>query len=207
MPRKLKFLRFFSLLFFTVQLLPALEAQNPAFINSVLEGTVTDETTGAPLEGANIIIEGITNQTTTDKKGRFVLKTRQKFPFNVIVSYVGYQKKIVVANGSPIAVELLPVDGKLDDIVVVGYGKQQRRDLVGSVSSINPEKTKTIPEASFDTQIQGLVPGVQINASTGIPGSNTFIRVRGSTSINSSNDPLYIIDGVFIKRAAKPKSL
>lgn len=171
-------------------------------INSILKGRVADSVSRLPLAKVSIQIKGITNGTTSDNRGAFILYTAQRFPFTVVITSVGYESKEVIATGSPIDVLLKPVSGQLEDVVVVGYGRQQRRDLVGSVSSVNPEKIKNIPEASFDTQIQGLVPGVQINGGTGIPGSNTFIRVRGSTSINSSNDPLYIIDGVFVNNTS-----
>lgn len=178
-----------------------IHAQNPATVNSVLEGTVTDEETGLPLEGANITIEGVTNQTTTDSKGRFVLRTGQKFPYNIIITFVGYERRVVIANGSPISVRLKPAGNNLDDVVVVGYGTQSKKNLVGSVSKVNTDETKIIPQASFDAQLQGKALGVQINTNTGVPGSDVFIRVRGATSINASNDPLYVIDGVFINNA------
>ena len=179
-----------------------LYGQNPTTVNSVLEGIVVDELTGQPLEGANIIIEGVTNQTTTDQKGRFVLRTGQKFPYNIIVTFVGYEKKLQVANGSPVSVKLKPTNNNLDDVVVVGYGTQSRKNLVGSVAKVDPTDTKQIPEASFDAQLAGKAAGVQINTNTGVPGSDVFIRVRGATSINASNDPLYIIDGVFINNSS-----
>ncbi|MCH5686007.1 carboxypeptidase-like regulatory domain-containing protein [Niabella sp. W65] len=140
---------------------------------------MVDEITGLPLEGANIIIEGVTNQTTTDQKGRFELRTGQKFPYNIIVTFVGYEKKLQVANGSPVSVKLKPTNNNLDDVVVVGYGTQSRKNLVGSVAKVDPTDTKLIPEASFDAQLQGKAAGVQINTNTGVPGSDVFIRVRG----------------------------
>ncbi len=144
-----------SMLFFFGKVL---YAQNPTTVNSVLEGTVVDEITGLPLEGANIIIEGVTNQTTTDQKGRFELRTGQKFPYNIIVTFVGYEKKLQVANGSPVSVKLKPTNNNLDDVVVVGYGTQSRKNLVGSVAKVDPTDTKLIPEASFDAQLQGKLP-------------------------------------------------
>ncbi|HEX2535474.1 MAG TPA: TonB-dependent receptor, partial [Chitinophagaceae bacterium] len=84
------------------------------------------------------------------------------------------------------------------DVVVVGYGTQQRKNLIGSVSKVNPAETKNIPAGSFDAQLQGKVPGVQISSNTGVPGEAVNIRVRGATSINADNDPLYVVDGVFI---------
>src|SRR5690606_5214982 len=155
-----------------------------------------------PLTGATLQLEGVTHSTKTDGKGKFRFVTGQKLPYTIIVSYVGYKPKNVIADGSPITIELEQDATGLDEVVVVGYGEQRKSNLIGSVAKVNPATVKAIPEASFDTQIQGNVAGVQINGGTGIPGSNTFIRVRGATSINSSNDPLYIIDGIFVNNAS-----
>ncbi len=186
-----------SLLFSTMWM----QAQNPATVNSVLEGTVVDELTNQPLEGANIAIEGVTNQTTTDSKGTFELRTGQKFPYNIIVTFVGYEKKIVLVDGSPVHV-VLKASGGLDDVVVVGYGTQDRKKLIGSVSRIKGDEVKQFPVASFDAQLQGKAAGVQINSNSGIPGDGIFVRVRGTTSINAGSTPLYIVDGVFINNTS-----
>lgn len=167
-------------------------------INSTLDGTVVDAATKEPLAGASLQIQGVTHSTKTNNQGKFQFITGQRFPYTLVVTYVGYKTKEVVASGSPITIELEQDATGLDEVVVVGYGEQRRGNLVGSVAKVNPATIKTIPEASFDTQLQGNVAGVQISGGTGIPGSNTFIRVRGATSINSSNDPLYIIDGIFV---------
>ncbi|GAB3431487.1 SusC/RagA family TonB-linked outer membrane protein [Niabella aquatica] len=172
-----------------------LYAQNPATINSVLEGTVTDETTGLPLEGANIIIEGVTNQTTTNAKGQFILRTGQKFPYNIIITFVGYEKQVVVANGSPVAVRLKPTGSNLDDVVVVGYGTQKRKDFTGSLASV-PSTLKEQLTSSPERLLQGSVTGVQVTQANGQPGASVSIRIRGGTSINAGNEPLYVIDGL-----------
>ncbi|MEH6307804.1 TonB-dependent receptor [Olivibacter sp. CPCC 100613] len=177
-------------------------AQQKALINSKLSGRVIDANNKEPLPGALVKIEAVTNQTQTDGDGNFQLVTGQIFPYNIMVSYLGYISKTLAVNGSPVTIELTPSLNQLEDVVVVGYGEQRKADLVGSVAKVDPSAIKRIPEASFDTQLQGNVAGVQINGGTGIPGSNTFIRVRGATSINSSNDPLYIIDGVFVNNTS-----
>lgn len=176
-----------------------LAQENPIpIINASLVGTITDGSTKQPIEGATVRLEAVTHQVTTDREGKFQFITGQKLPFTLIVSFIGYQTKTVIISTSPTVIELLPDDRALDEVVVVGYGTQKRRDLVSSVSKINAEETKHIPEASFDAQLQGKASGVQINTNTGVPGSDVFIRVRGATSINAGNDPLYVIDGVFV---------
>ncbi len=171
-------------------------------INSKLDGLVVDAVTKEPLAGATLQLEGVTHSTKTDRQGKFQFITGQKFPYTIVVSYIGYKTIPVIADGSPITIELEPDATGLDEVVVVGYGEQRKSNLIGAIAKVNPATVKAIPEASFDTQIQGNVAGVQINGGTGIPGSNTFIRVRGATSINSSNDPLYIIDGIFVNNVS-----
>jgi TonB-dependent starch-binding outer membrane protein SusC len=171
---------------------------NAPVINSSLVGTVTDAITKEPLAGATVGIKGITNSTTTDNKGRFNLLTAQKYPFTLVINYVGYEAAEVIATGTPIDITLKPSSNQLKDVVIVGYATQERKNLVSSVSSINPKETQDYPAASFDAQLQGHASGVQISSNTGTPGEATFVRVRGTTSINASNSPLYIVDGVFV---------
>lgn len=173
-------------------------AQDKPLINSTLSGTVVDANSKEPLPGALVKIEGVTNQAQTDKDGKFQLITGQPFPYNIVVSYLGYDSKTVRAEGSPISVELTASLNQLQDVVVIGYGTQKKKDLIGSVSKVDPAATVNIPTGSFDAQLQGKVPGVQITSNTGVPGEALNIRLRGATSINAGNDPLYVVDGVFL---------
>lgn len=166
--------------------------------NSRFTGKVIDSASKQGLPGAVVRIKGVTNGATTDLDGNFALITAQKVPFTVVITYIGYETKEVVVDGSPINVVLKEQNNQLNDVVVVGYGTQQRRDVVSAVTKIDPASTRTIPEAGFDAQIQGKAAGVQINSNIGVPGSDLYIRVRGATSINASNSPLYVIDGVFV---------
>ncbi len=166
--------------------------------NSRITGTIIDSVSKQGLAGAVVRIKGVTNGAATDLNGNFALITAQKLPFTVVITYVGYETKEVIVNGSPVNVALKEQNSQLNDVVVVGYGTQQRRDLVSAVTKIDPASTRTIPEAGFDAQIQGKASGVQINSNIGVPGSDLYIRVRGATSINASNSPLYVIDGVFV---------
>jgi TonB-linked SusC/RagA family outer membrane protein len=167
-------------------------------INSTLRGTVIDARTKTTLPGALIQLQGTTHKASTDSEGEFNFITGQKFPYTIIVSYIGYKTKEVVVNGSPVEVSLEESLNQLGEIIVVGYGTQERKNLVGSIVKVNPAETKDIPTGSFDSQLQGKVPGVQISSNTGVPGETVNIRVRGATSINADNDPLYVVDGVFI---------
>ncbi|MGV3685664.1 MAG: SusC/RagA family TonB-linked outer membrane protein [Daejeonella sp.] len=175
-------------------------AQTPTvpLINSTLRGTVIDSRTKATLPGAIVQLQGTTHKASTDSEGEFNFVTGQKFPYTIIVSYIGYKTKEVVVDGSPVEVSLEESINQLGEIIVVGYGTQERKNLVGSITKVNPAETKDIPTGSFDSQLQGKVPGVQISSNTGVPGETVNIRVRGATSINADNDPLYVVDGVFI---------
>ncbi|MFT3904450.1 MAG: TonB-dependent receptor [Niabella sp.] len=182
-------------------------AQNPATINSVLQGTVVDETTNQPLDGANINIEGTTNQTTTDIKGQFILKTGQKFPYNIVVTFVGYESKTIAVNGSPINLSLKPTQSQLSDVVVVGYGTQKKITLTNSVSQLGGAELTRRPVSNVQQALQGQLPGVTVLDLGGAPGkSNTNVRVRGITTFNTNssstsgfglnkNDALVIVDG------------
>lgn len=174
---------------------------NEPIINSTLEGKVVDGKTRLPLAGAVVHIKGTTHEVLADNNGKFNFRTGQKFPYTLIISYVGYETIEFNATEGNVEILLKEKPRELDEIVVVGYGTQKRTNLVGAVSKVDPTQTKSIPEGSFDAQLQGKAAGVQINTNTGVPGSDVFIRVRGTTSINAANDPLYVIDGVFISSA------
>jgi TonB-linked SusC/RagA family outer membrane protein len=174
-----------------------------AFAQEVIKGVVKDES-GTTLPGATVVVKGTNLYALSDVSGAFSLQAVKALPVTLLISSVGFKTQDVEVyelNDEPLEV-LLKNDNVLDEIVVVGYGEQKKSDLVGAVTKVDPSKLKTIPESSFETQLQGGVAGVQINGGTGIPGSNTFIRVRGATSINSSNDPLYIVDGVFVNNTS-----
>lgn len=174
-----------------------LKAQNNNNIS--LQGKVYDARTRLALPGATVHIIGTTHEVETDKNGEFKFVTGQKPPFVLVVSFVGYQtKQDTVISTSSVPVYLRESSSQLNDVVVVGYGTQTRKNLIGSIVKVNAEETKQVPVASFDAQLQGKAAGVQVNSQSGVPGEGVRIRVRGSTSINASNDPLYIVDGVFI---------
>ena len=182
----------------------AVFAQSPPapVVNSVLEGDVIDSLTRRPLEGITVNIKGTTNQTSTDKQGHFKLKTGQRLPYILVVTSIGYRTQEVEATGARLNIQLKSTEAQLSDVVVVGYGTQARRNLVGSIAVVNAGEVNKIPVASFDAQLQGKAAGVQIVTNSGIPGEAIFVRVRGTTSINSSSDPLYIVDGVFLNNTS-----
>ena len=188
-----KFVWLLSLLVATPLFMMAQTAPS-SVINSSVSGTVTDAKTGAPLEGALVKIKGVTNQALTDSKGSFVLKTGQKLPFILEVSYIGYRKLETEATTTTINIQLQDEQTQLNEVVVVGYGTQRRTDVTGSVASVSKELLAQ-PVPSFDNMLQGAVAGVQVSQSSGQPGASSTIRIRGGNSLSFGNDPLYVIDG------------
>jgi uncharacterized GH25 family protein len=148
--------------------------------NAKFTGVVIDAITKQSVPGAVVKIKGTTHAVATDDNGRFSFITARKFPSTLVVSFIGYKTQEVIANGGFVEVALEENISQLNDVVVVGYGTQQRKDLVSSVSKVDPSQTKNIPDGSFDAQMQGKAAGVQINSNTGIAGSDVFIRIRGT---------------------------
>lgn len=174
------------------------QTEPPATINSTLNGRVLDAATKEPLPGAVVSILGTTHSVATNSEGRFNFVTGQKFPYTLVIRFIGFETQEVVATGSPVEIQLKSATKQLNDVVVVGYGTQTRKSLTSAVSTIKVDEVRDKPTATFEQQLQGKAAGLQISASTGVPGDAMFIRIRGTTSINAGNDPLYVVDGVYI---------
>jgi TonB-dependent starch-binding outer membrane protein SusC len=177
----------------------AANAQNPTPIS----GTIISAKSKSPLAGATVHIAGSTNTVTTNDDGVFRIVTYKKLPITLEVSYTGYAPiNVEVINTTPVTINLEEAAAQLSDVVVVGYGTQRRAELTGSITKVSAADVTNFPVASFDAQLQGKAPGLQIITNSGVPGEGIFVRVRGTTSINSSSDPLYIIDGVFLNNTS-----
>lgn len=158
-----------------------------------ISGVVRDDM--GPVTGANILVKGTTNGTITDLDGKFSL---ENVPGNAIlqISYIGYlPQEIEVGNQSSFNIVLKEDSQSLDEVVVVGYGTVRKADLAGSVAVLDSKSFKDQPITQVSDALQGRVSGVQVQNS-GVPGGTVKIRIRGSGSINRSNDPLYVIDGI-----------
>ncbi len=162
----------------------------------VVKGNVSNEA-GMPIEGASVIEKGTNNGTTTKADGSFTLTVADQNA-DLIVSFSGYVTVTSAVNGkSTLYITLNPDAKSLENVVVVGYGTQKRREIIGSIAEVKPDKIGGLSAApTFDAALQGQVPGVSIQSSTGVPGAATKILIRGANSINSSTDPLWIIDGM-----------
>ena len=163
-------------------------------------GTVTDFDTEDPLPGVNIIRAGTAEGTITDIEGKF--SNSAASDGSLIFSFVSYEsEKFVVGNQTNVNIQMLPSVTSLTEIVVVGYGEQEAGDVTGVVTAVDAEEFNRGAIVSPDQLITGKVAGVQITPNTGAPGGQSSIRIRGGTSINASNEPLYVIDGVPIDNA------
>lgn len=173
---------------------PGIFAQNS--VRSI-SGTVTTSD-GAPLSGATITEKNNKNSAVTDGSGNFKLSV-QEGKSVIEVSYIGYiTREIPVDNKSTYYIRLNRNPSELSNVVVVGYGTRKKSDLTGSVSSISSDALKSTPVTSLDQAMQGRAAGVQVTQISGKPGAETSIRIRGTSSINAGNEPLYVIDGMLI---------
>ncbi|MCU7552691.1 TonB-dependent receptor [Chitinophagaceae bacterium LB-8] len=170
--------------------------------NITLTGKVIDEATKQPLSGATVHIKGTTHEVITDDRGVFGFLTGQRLPVTYIVSYVGYQtSEVTLKEGSSIEVVLRQANSQLTDVLVVGYGRQRRSDVTGSIATVS-SKALQQPSSSLDQTLKGAAAGVQVTQTSGQPGGGVSIRIRGGSSIQGGNEPLYVIDGFPIYNSA-----
>ena len=162
-------------------------AQNKVTVS----GTVVDET-GSPVIGATIMEKGTANGTVTDIDGNFSLSTNEGAPLTI--SYIGYST-IEAKAAAKMNIQLKQEANELNEVIVTGYTTQRKADLTGAVSVVKTDAVKTSPDADPMKALQGRVAGMTIT-DTGSPSSTATIRIRGIGSFNSSQDPLFIVDGV-----------
>jgi len=172
--------------------------------NSVgkVTGTVLAESNGEPLIGVSILVKGSPQGTMTDLNGAFTIKA--KIGETLRVSYIGYAAQNVKVGEGKLIIRLKESEKSLDEVVVVGYGTQKRKDLTGSISSISGKELLKTQPATFDQALQGKVAGVVVQQVSGQPGGGVSIQIHGISSISSSNSPLYVIDGVIIPPTNDP---
>ncbi len=163
-------------------------------------GTVTNME-NEPLIGVNIIVKGTTTGTVTDLDGKYTINAADGDQ-TLVFSYLGYKpQEVDIAQKSTIDV-IMEVDAaSLDEVVVVGYGSQNKRELTSAISTISSKEIKEMPVVGLDQSIQGRAPGVVVINNTGEPGGGITMRIRGTSSIGSGNDPLFVIDGIPLDNA------
>lgn len=160
-----------------------------------VKGQVFD-TKGESVIGASVLVKGTTNGTITDMDGNFILSNVSDDAI-LQVSFVGYvTQDVPVASKSEIKVTLSEDTETLDEVVVIGYGSVKKSTLTGAVSKMNSNSIKDRPMARAESALQGQLAGVTVRTTTGEPGADLQIRVRGAASVNANSDPLYVVDGV-----------
>lgn len=160
-----------------------------------ITGQVLDAEKGDILIGVTVTVKGTNKGTQTGPDGRFSLEAPNTGNVVLRFSYVGYQPQEVTAGSTPMLVKLSPGGTSLNDVVVVGYGTQKKREVTGAVATFNAEKLDERPLTRVDQALVGQMAGVQVKQTTGAPGKPFSINVRGAGSIGASNEPLYVIDG------------
>ena len=179
--------RFFFMIFFGLGIFTAFGQ------DETVSGVVKD-TNGQPIPGVSIIVKGTTTGTATDFDGNYMIKSSQS---NILVfSYIGYETQEITVNSKTIDVVLQEDVSKLDEVVVVGYGTQKRSDITGSVVSVPKDRLSNLPVTNILQAIQGTTAGLNISQGSSVPGSSASVQIRGINSINASNSPLIILDGV-----------
>ena len=172
---------------------------------TTITGSVADGTSGDGLAGATVQLKGTNAGATTDARGQY----RISIPANataptLVFSFIGYQPlEAVVGNRSVVNVRLTASDNALSEVVVVGYGVQNRRDITTAIGSVKARDIANQPVTSFDNALAAKIAGVQVIQTSGAPGAALQVRVRGTGSISAGLDPLYVIDGVPLSRDTK----
>lgn len=194
--------RLFSHLSIAVFLVIALTALPAQAQTGTVSGTVFDAETQNPLPGTNVVIQGTQQGATTDSQGEYEITGVEPGDYTVLASFIGYQdlsKEVTVQSGQTSELDFqLPQSAmQMDEVVTIGYGQQERRDVTGSISSIEGGDLQQVSTKSIGLGLQGLAAGVYVQRGRSKPGDQAAqIRIRGSRSITAGNEPLFVIDGV-----------
>jgi TonB-linked SusC/RagA family outer membrane protein len=162
-------------------------------IQQTVRGKVVDET-GLPLPGATIMVTGTSVSAVTDIDGNFEIAAANGATLDVV--YVGYKTQTVTITGTTVTVNLVPNASELNEVVVVGYGRQSKKDVTGSVSQISESQFRQGVNISTDQLLQGKIAGVRVTPTSGEPGAGINVNIRGVGSIRSGSTPLFVVDGV-----------
>lgn len=168
----------------------------PAMAQDVaVTGSVTSSDDGSPLPGVSVQVKGTSRGISTDATGKYQITVPSKGV--LVFSFIGYVNREVIVNGQTTVNVALQADAtNLNEVVVTGYGTQLKREITGSISSISAKQIADLPITSLEQSFQGRAAGVQVTQNSGTPGGGIAVRIRGSSSISASNEPLYVVDGI-----------
>ncbi|GAA4317821.1 TonB-dependent receptor [Compostibacter hankyongensis] len=187
--KRIKLLHFLALAFICISM------QAGAQQRTTLSGTVTNDQQ-EKMPGVTVKLKNTNTGTVTDEQGRYSLPVTAS-EGTLVFSFLNYATQEVAIGGrSRIDIVLKNEESKLDEVVVVGYGTLQRKDVTGAISSVTAKDLENQPAMTLEQLMQGKASGVQITQTTGAPGGQIEVRIRGASSINAGNEPLYVIDGV-----------
>lgn len=164
--------------------------------NIKVGGVVLDATTGEPVIGANVIVKGTTNGTSTDFDGNFSMEVPAGA--TLVVSYIGYVNLELKATGENMKISIKEDTQALSEVVVVGYGVQKKESLTGAMQVVGSDALKDATTPSVENMLSGKAPGVFVNTGGGQPGAAGKVVIRGKATVNGSTDPLWVIDGVIV---------
>lgn len=163
--------------------------------DATVTGTVTSADDSQPLPGVNVVVSGTTRGAVTDFDGNYSIVVPGTNS-TLVFSYIGFTSQSIPVNGqTQINVSMAEDAAALDEVVVVGYGTQIKREVTGSVQTVDLEDFADIPVTQVTQKLQGQLAGVQINQTTGKPGQGINVRIRGQLSVSGGSDPLYVVDG------------
>lgn len=164
-----------------------------ASAQNAVTGKVTTES-GETLPGVNVVLKGSTTGTITDVEGNYRIEATEG---TLVFSFIGYQgQEVEIAGRSVVDVAMSEDVTTLEQVVVIGYGEQQRKDITTAVVVVDEQSIRDRPMVSAAEALQGKAAGVQVVSPSGKPGGDISVRVRGATSVSASNEPLYVVDGV-----------
>lgn len=168
---------------------------------NVIKGKVSDTSDGNPIPGVSVRVKNAAGGAVTDSNGAYTI-TAAKGAI-LVFTYIGYgAKEVTVADNPIINLSLSSSGDQLNEVVVIGYGTQQKKDLTGSVATVSAAQIKDLPVSSVDQKLVGQIPGVQVSSPTGAPGGGTSIKIRGSGSIGAGDNPLFVVDGFAISNTS-----
>ena len=160
-----------------------------------IKGKVSDET-GLGIPDASVSVKGTTIATITDAAGNFTITVPATITkVELRITHIGYPEQLVTVSGNEVSITMQKTAKSLDEVIVVGYGTQKKRDITGAVATFNTENLDERPVARVDQAMVGQMAGVRVKQTSGLPGRGFSVQVRGTGSIGANNEPLYVIDG------------